>query len=199
MCIVPPATSSPHSQGCGREICFSHYQPKPLGAGQAWSTHLCPHHNTPMPEQVTSCPRVLWEEMLQNRVTQGRLQSHFITVQSLLNSTFKSQVSKEVEEVWKTVGGLMWPRAWHANRAEPAQTHFLSITTSFLPHLPFIPVVVVVFFRSFILTPLDLCLNFQLLFWSLKRALLYLKGNATPDGLGGNMARMWNSEEKWSN
>lgn len=157
-----------------------------------------------MPEQVTSCPRVLWEGMLQNQVTQGRLQSNFIIVQSLLNGTFKSQVLKEVvEEVWKTAGRLMWPTAWHANGTEPAQTHFLSITVlpSFLPHLPspstiYTSCCCFVFFRSFILTLLDLCLSFQLLFWSLKRVLLYLKENTAPDGLGGNMARMWNSWKK---
>ena len=54
-----------------------------------------------------------------------------------------------------------------------------------------------VFFRSFILTPLDLCFIFQLLFWSLKRVLLYHKGKVpSPAGLGGNVAGMWNSRKK---
>lgn len=72
------------------------------------------------------------------------------------------------------MGRSTWPRVWHATGAEPAQTHFLRIIllASFLPSLCNLPPLYTghchfLFFISFILTPLDLCSTFWLLFWNM--------------------------------
>lgn len=52
-------------------------------------------------------------------------------------------------------------------------------------------------FRSFILTPLDFCFIFQLLFWSLKHVLLQHK-RKVPNPDGGNMAGRQNWWRKTS-
>ena len=94
---------------------------------------------------------------------------------------------------------MMW--AWHANRAEPAQTHFLSMTV--LPNflhllhcLPFIPITVCLLsfnlsFSSHLIFASSFSFYFEV--WNTS---FYAIRRRSQIQLGGNMAEMWNPSKK---